>query len=364
MEKKIGILGGGQLGRMLALAAHPLGIKVVLVDQNENCSASDVADVGVYEFSDKEKIAEFFNDVDVITYEFENIPVELLEYLAKTKQVYPPLKALNISRHRAEEKKFVTSLGIPTPEFKTVSSLQELERISAEVEFPLILKTCSEGYDGKGQFRFFAVEDLRALIASQPKETGDLIAEQMVKFDFEVSCLAARSVEGEINFYSICENSHDHGILAYTKSPSSRVSSNIEKQAQEYTKKILEALNYVGVIAVEYFVVGEQLLFNEYAPRVHNSGHWSIEGAVTSQFENHLRACLDLPLGSTEPVGYSLMLNLLGTKGQVDKLLKTPKAYYHWYGKKGISGRRKVGHVTFVYEQQAERDKVDLKSFT
>ena len=360
MKQKIGILGGGQLGRMLALSSSTIEVDVKVIDESPKCSAAKVTETANIKYSDLDSIKKYFSDVDVVTYEFENIPQSLLENLAKDKPVYPPLNALYISRHRAREKEFVTSLGIRTPKFIVAGSFSDLVEKTKESDFPTVIKTCSEGYDGKGQWRFSSKTELENFSSTENLGPIDLVAEEMIKFDFEVSCVATRSIEGDISFYSMCENIHNHGILAQTKSPSSKVTSGLEKMAQEYTKKLLDSLSYVGTIAVEYFVRGEELLFNEFAPRVHNSGHWTIEGAKTSQFENHMRACCGMSLGSTENIGYSLMLNLLGTKGNVDAISKIPNAHYHWYDKDGLGDLRKVGHVTFVFDSEAERDAFDF----
>ncbi len=355
---KIGILGGGQLATMLAEAAEKIGVDVKIVDEKENCSASSILGFESISFSDEVKISNFFDDVSVVTYEFENIPLSLLTKLSNQKKIYPPLKALEVSGHRGREKKYVNDLGIETAAFTLAGSFTDLFAQKNNLKFPLIIKTCSEGYDGKGQWRVKSIDELEAVASKSGNESFDIVAEEMVDFDYEVSCIAARGTDGALKFYPPCKNKHDSGILFSTTVPNSDVPKSIADSVENATQKILESLDYVGVIAVEYFVKGSSIIFNEFAPRVHNSGHWSIEGAESSQFENHIRACLSLPLGSSKLVGYSLMMNLLGTQGRKKEIESNSKLHYHWYNKSGLGDRRKVGHVTAVLDTETERDEM------
>lgn len=353
--KRVGIFGGGQLGRMLVEAAKVLGVECKVIEEGSSCSASKVIEVFQTKYDNIDDIAKYLSDVDIVTYEFENIPQKLLEKISSIKPVYPPLKALEISRHRGKEKSFVNSLGIKTPEFLIAKTFEDLKQQADNIKFPVIVKTCTEGYDGKGQWRF---EDKASLLNFSDNVVlkSEIIAEQKVNFEYEFSCIGARSTNGEIQIYPLCENVHDKGILDYTKSPSSWISKIVTDKAISATTKLLSELDYVGVIAVEYFAVQDEIVFNEYAPRVHNSGHWTIEGARASQFENHIRACLGMELVKPEPIGYSFMINLLGTKGDENKLKSLESVTYHWYDKLGLGDRRKVGHVTAVYKTEEERN--------
>ncbi len=352
MALKLGILGGGQLARMLAQSMPEVEFRVV--DSKQGSSSSFITNTFVCDYLDTDKISKHFDKLDVVTYEFENIPQELISELSKSKEIYPPIKALELTKHRVSEKEFLKSLGVKTPDFVSGNSFQEiLDKVKG---FPVVVKTCSFGYDGKGQWRFYSREELEKFVQASKKqnENLELIAEQFVDFDYEVSCIAARSKKGDIVYYPLCENEHRDGILFRTIAPSIKASDEVEQKAKDYTKKLLEELDYVGILAVEYFVAGNEVIFNEYAPRVHNSGHWSIEGTNCSQFENHLRACLGLELGDASAKGYSLMYNLLGTKGNKAEIDSIPNATYHWYDKGQIVGKRKVGHVTFNFETKAE----------
>ncbi len=353
--QKIGILGGGQLAMMLAEAGKKIGIESKVVNAKPNSSSSFVTETLVCDYLEVDKIIKYFEDVDVVTYEFENIPQDLIQKLSEVKKVFPPIKALDVTKHRVKEKNFLKELGVAVPNFVSGNSFKEiLEKVTS---FPIVVKTCSFGYDGKGQWRFFSKKDLENFVNENEQEL-ELIAEEFINFDYEVSCIAARAESGEVEYYPLCQNDHKDGILFETICPSIRASKEVESKAKEYTKKLLEGLDYVGILAVEYFVSGESVLFNEYAPRVHNSGHGSIEGTNCSQFENHLRACLGMELGDASNKGYSLMHNLLGIKVNKEEVEKISNANYHWYQKDKVEGRRKVGHLTFTFETKEE-----LKSF-
>lgn len=339
---KIGIIGGGQLAQMLALAGYPLGLKVVCLEPNAYCPAGLVTDVIVGDYNDQEKLQQLADSTDVITYEFENISAVALRQLKNTNTaVYPPTAALEISQDRLEEKRFFERLAIPTTHYIAVDSLAELQRAVERTGYPAVLKTRRLGYDGKGQYIINTVQDLEPAfnaLGSQP-----LILENKIAFEREVSCIGVRNIKGDIVFYPLIENQHRQGILRVSQLASG--SSRIEILAKEYVGKILTDLNYVGVLTVEFFQKDGQLIANEIAPRVHNTGHWTIEGADTSQFENHLRAICDLPLGATTPRGKVAMVNLIGEMPSVSQLLNVPYAHPHHYGKAAREGR-KLGHVT------------------
>lgn len=340
---RIGVLGGGQLGRMLALAGYPLGLTFRFLDPSSEACAGQVGELLVGPFEDKGLLERFAQGLDLVTYEFENVPVAAARFLEGLLPVYPPPKALEVAQDRLSEKTFFRGLGVPTPPFHPVDSLPDLEEGLGHVGLPALLKTRRGGYDGKGQ----------ALVRSWGEAEGafralgssGLILEGFVAFDREVSLLAARSATGEVAFYPLVENRHQGGILRLSLAPAPGASEALRKKAEGYARKALEALGHVGVLALEFFQVGEELLFNEMAPRVHNSGHWTIEGAETSQFQNHLRALLGLPLGSTAPRGHSTMVNLIGLRPDFQEVLKVPGAHLHWYGK-AVRPGRKVGHIT------------------
>jgi 5-(carboxyamino)imidazole ribonucleotide synthase len=352
---RVGILGGGQLGRMLALAGYPLGLSFRFLDPSPEACAGQVGELCVGEFADLEALSRFAQGLDLVTYEFENVPVEAAKRLAQSLPVFPPPKALEVAQDRLQEKSFMRALGIPTPPFHPVDGEGDLKEALKAVGLPALLKTRRGGYDGKGQALVRtegeALEALKAL-----GEKG-LLLEGFVPFDREVSLLAVRGRDGALAFYPLVENHHRGGILRLSLAPAPGLAEALQRKAEAYAKEALRALDYAGVLALEFFQVGEELLFNEMAPRVHNSGHWTLEGAETSQFENHLRAILGLPLGSTAPRGFSAMANLIGLKPDWAEVLALEGAHLHWYGK-GVRPGRKVGHITLRRDtwEELQRD--------
>lgn len=344
---KIGILGGGQLARMLALAAYPLGIKTVCLDPVAQVSASYVTEVYTGDYLDKAMLKKFVEHVDVITFETENIPKEIVAFLQQSKPIYPSINALETAQDRLHEKKLFAQLNIATPQYFAINSLQELEQAVATMGLPAVLKTRRFGYDGKGQYVIRDASDMQA--AWQMLQSHPLILEKFIKFECELSIIAVRSLSGELRFYPLTENQHREGILRISKAPFH--DPILQQLAETYAKKIVETLNYVGVLAIEFFCCGQQLIANEMAPRVHNSGHWTIEGASTSQFENHVRAICGLPLGSTEAVGLSAMINCIGNEPILADILRISTAHYHTYDKTP-KPQRKIGHVTVVEKNQ------------
>lgn len=345
---KIGIIGAGQLGRMLGFAGLPLNFEFVFLDPAEHPPAASSGPVIRAAFDDPEALQELARRVDVITFEFENIPVAAVESLGNAKPIYPPPDALHFAQDRLYEKTLFTELGIPVANWRTVDSLEDLRAAVDELELPIVLKTRRLGYDGKGQFVIRNTGD----IAEAWRVLGrvPLIAEQCIDFDCEVSVVAARSVSGEQVVYPLTENRHEAGILRMSQAPFE--DSTLQAAAGSAADKLLRRLDYVGVLTIEFFVCGDRLIANEFAPRVHNSGHWTIEGARCSQFENHLRAICDLPLGSTEPNGYCAMLNLIGEMPAPADLLQQTDCHVHDYGKAPRKGR-KLGHVTLVRNDPA-----------
>ncbi len=343
----VGILGGGQLARMMALAGAPLGLRFLVMDTSGEACAGQFVPMVVGDWRDENALAEFAQRVDVATFDFENVPAESAEWLAARIPVFPAPGALGVAQDRLAEKTLFRELGIGTPEFAALETREELVAAVARIGLPCILKTRRLGYDGKGQFRLKTKADIDAAwaaLGAQASKVG-LILEAFVPFEREVSVVAVRGKDGEFRAWPLTENWHRDGILSASMAPA-RQAEALEPQALAFAQKVADSLGYVGVFALELFVHDGQLLANEMAPRVHNSGHWTIEGAETSQFENHLRAVLGLPLGSTRPVGHSVMLNWIGEMPAPSPALSSPSGHWHDYGKSARAGR-KVGHATF-----------------
>jgi 5-(carboxyamino)imidazole ribonucleotide synthase len=339
---RVGIVGGGQLGRMLALAGYPLGIDCTLLDTSADTPGAQVAAHVLGKLDDPVALGELATRVDVVTLEIENVAVAALESLQGRIEVFPPSPAVAAAQDRLAEKTLFRSLGIPTAEFVTIDSAADVDAAET-LGWPLIVKTRRMGYDGRGQ----RIVDSRAALAAAWREIGAVpsIAEAFVKFAREVSLIGAQGANGERVFYPLAENVHRSGILASTIAP--YVNVKLQAQAEAWLTAIMTRLRYRGVLAVEFFHTENGLVANEMAPRVHNSGHWTIEGAETSQFENHLRAVLGWPLGSPHARGHAAMLNLLGRLPPRDAVLAIPGAHLHDYGKSPRPGR-KVGHCTLV----------------
>lgn len=345
---KVGILGGGQLARMIALAGYPLGIRFIFLDPSVGACATTLGSHLHGDYQDETLLAELSKRADVVTYEFENVPAKVANFLESETHVYPPSNALAVAQDRLVEKEFLNDLGIPTAPYATVDSLGDLQTAMEKVGYPAILKTRTQGYDGKGQSVLKSATDLKS--AWQKLEGLAAIVEGFVNFSREVSIIAVRSVSGELAFYPLSENVHRNGILRLSES---RVNDALQTKAEDYATRLMTALDYVGVLALELFEVDGELVANEFAPRVHNSGHWTIEGAETSQFENHLRAILDLPLGSTAAVGHVAMVNFIGGKPESEEILKIPHTHLHLYAKAPRKGR-KIAHATIRTQTLAE----------
>jgi 5-(carboxyamino)imidazole ribonucleotide synthase len=339
----IGILGGGQLGYMLALAGYPLGLHFRFLDPSPEAPVGRIAQRVTADYTDQAALEKFASGLELVTYEFENVPVEAARFLAERIPVYPPPAALEAAQDRLAEKSLFRQLGIATTEFAPVSNPPELAATVKSLGLPAILKTSRMGYDGKGQWILRTAEDVAKARSELPPVK--LILERFVPFTRELSVLAVRSRNGESAIYPLVENHHRSGILRLSLAPAPRLDPEIQRAAERAAHRILESLKYVGVLAIEFFEHQGELLANEMAPRVHNSGHWTIEGAVTSQFENHLRAVLGLPLGSAGPAGHCAMLNLIGDLPDSSEVLAIPDAHLHLYGKSPRPGR-KLGHVT------------------
>ena len=342
---RVGVLGGGQLGRMLAIAGYQLGVEFKFFDPNSGAPVGQIGELIAADYGDHEALKRFLDGVDVVTYEFESIPLSTIRFVAERVGVFPPVAALEIAQDRLLEKNLFLELSIPTPRFAPVKSLDELRDAATRIGFPAVLKTRRMGYDGKGQA---VISDASALEESWRKIGGvTLLLEQYVAFQHELSVIGVRDSAGREVFYPPIENLHREGVLRRSIAPAPCATPEISALAIEYSRRLMDRLEYVGVLALELFSVDGTLLANEMAPRVHNSGHWTIEGAETSQFENHLRAILSLPLGATTPRGTSLMLNILGHIPPVESVLAVEGAHLHLYGK-APTEKRKVGHVTLV----------------
>jgi len=339
----IGILGGGQLGYMLALAGYPLGLHFRFLDPSPEAPVGRIANRVTADFNDELALEKFSHGLEVVTYEFENVPVAAAKFLAERVPVYPPAAALEDAQERVREKRLFRKLEIPTTEFAEITKREDLNAAVKHVGLPAMLKTCRMGYDGKGQWLLRTAEDVEKVRLESPDVP--LILEQYVPFTRELSILGVRGREGEIAFYPLIENHHRGGILRLSLAPAPNLMAGLQQEAEHAARKVLEALGYVGVLCIEFFEIGGRLLANEMAPRVHNSGHWTIEGAVTSQFENHLRAILGMPLGSTAAVGVSAMINLIGELPESAEVLNVSNAHLHLYSKEPRAGR-KLGHVT------------------
>lgn len=339
----VGVIGGGQLGRMLAIAGAPLGLSFRFLDPAPDAPAGQVAPLTVGRFDDGQLLIETFADAAVVTYEFENVPVTSAHALEAHHRIFPPPAALEIAQDRLTEKTFFRTLGIDTADFHAVDSLEQLTRAIAEIGLPAVLKTRRLGYDGKGQV--VINESSQAPQAWEAIGKVPCILERWILFDRELSIIAVRGRTGELGFYPLVENHHRDGILRITHAPAPDWTSDLQMLGESIAARMLDALAYVGVIAIELFEWNGRLIANEFAPRVHNSGHWTIEGAVTSQFENHLRAVCGMPLGETSARGSSAMINILGKLPEAGPLLAMPDVHLHLYGKKPRAGR-KLGHVT------------------
>lgn len=347
----IGILGGGQLGRMLAIPAAKLGYQVHIYAPDAESVAADVsAHHTRAAWDDEQRLAAFAAHCDAVTLEFENVPVDTMRFLSGHVAVHPGRKALEIAQDRLSEKTFVTEIGGRTAPFHAVPTRAALDAAIAAIGTPAILKTNRMGYDGKGQFRLQSAAD--ADMAWEAIGGQGAILEGFVSFEHEFSVIMVRGIDGEIRFWDSSLNVHVDGILATSTLPPPAIVADQQPAAREMMAQIAEALDYVGVLTGEFFATDNGPVFNEMAPRVHNSGHWTIEGAVTSQFENHIRAIAGLPLGNTDiPLLPVRMDNLIGEQiGQIPALLEKGIAHVHHYGKSQIRAGRKLGHVTWVGE--------------
>lgn len=346
----IGVLGAGQLGRMLALAGLPLGLRFRFLDPTPDSPAGQVAEQVVGGYEDPGAVKEFCRGLDVATWEFENVPVGSARRVAEQVPMFPPPLALEVGQDRLSEKNLFREMGLEVHAFAAASTFAEFEAAVSQVGIPAVVKTRRGGYDGKGQAVLRAGAG-RAEVERAWEElgmvgvVGGVLVEKFVPFERELSVVAVRGRGGEFCAYPLTQNVHRAGILRVSTAPCEGWTRGLQERAERYARAIMERLDYVGVLAIEFFEVGGELLANEMAPRVHNSGHWTIEGAETSQFENHVRAVAGLPLGRTGLRGVSVMVNLIGNTPSTRAMLELERAHVHLYGKSPRTGR-KIGHVT------------------
>lgn len=349
---RIGIIGGGQLGQMLGFAASALGHECRFLDPSESPPAAAAGRVLRADYDDTRALAALAEDCDVLTYEFENVPVAALEAVHDVIDIYPPLEALARAQDRLEEKRLFEELGIPVAGYRPVDDVEELHAAVEALGLPLVVKTRRFGYDGKGQFIVRERDDIGPTIEGLGERPA--VAETFVEFDREVSLIGVRSRAGEFAAWPLTENRHAEGILRTSRAPVD--APELQAQAREHVERLMDRLDYVGVLALEFFAAGATLLANEFAPRVHNSGHWTIEGAATSQFTNHILAVTGAAPGPTGARGHAGMVNLIGTIGDPVRALGLAGCTLHDYGKAARPGR-KLGHVTIVAETAAHRDR-------
>lgn len=345
----LGILGGGQLGKMFAVAAQTLGYRVAVLDPDPDCPARGVCHRHIVaEYDDQAGLAELRDTCAAVTTEFENVPAASLRYLAESIVVRPDAHAVSISQNRATEKQFLRDAGFATARFAVVDEAGALPRALEQIGFPAILKTATFGYDGKGQYRIASVEDAQHAFADAGQRS--CVIEEQVALTLEISVVLARSSSGALAAFPVAENIHANGILDMSLIPA-RIDPQLAAQAADIAERIAKTLDYVGVMAVEFFVLeGGQLLVNEIAPRPHNSGHFTLDACVTSQFEQQVRALCDLPLGVPALIQPAVMVNLLGDLWQPEPdwaaLLEAPALKLHLYGKTEPRHGRKMGHFT------------------
>ena len=345
IRRAIGILGGGQLGQMLAQAGTSLGARFTVLDPGENPPAACVAGQIRAAYDDEAAAARLGQANEVVTYEFEHLALPAVAAAAAHAELHPSLKALETVQDRIRQKNFLAAQTIATAVFAPVLTEADLATAALAVPGKAVLKTARDGYDGKGQRRLATAADLPA--AWDALGRVPCVLEGFVTFSRELSLVSTRARDGQMVFYPLVENHHEHGILRLTTAPAADITADLQRQAEDAARALTEALAYVGTFTIEFFQVGDRLVVNEVAPRVHNSGHWTIEGAVTSQFENHVRALMGLPLGDTSPRGYAAMVNLVGVMPDPLALCALPGLHFHDYAKAPRRGR-KLGHATLV----------------
>ncbi|UFT99906.1 5-(carboxyamino)imidazole ribonucleotide synthase [Radiobacillus kanasensis] len=363
----IGILGGGQLGRMMAIAAKYMGYRVTVLDPTEDCPTAQVSDHQILaKYDDLEAIKQLAEASDVITYEFENVDLEAAKYLEERNILPQGARLLKITQDREQEKQAVVDSGLEVPPYRIVSNVQEVEAVLNEIKVPCVIKTCRGGYDGKGQLKITEETSLEK-VQQFVEQKGRCIIENWVPFNKEISVVFTRAITGEMTIFPIAENEHKDHILHTTSAPA-LISTVVERKAIESAEKLANHINVVGTFAIEMFVKGEDVYINEMAPRPHNSGHYTIEACNVSQFEQHIRAITGLPLVPISFHGGAIMLNLLGE--ELEKLMnqtaEIPAGHLHVYGKDSIKPKRKMGHLTMVgasLDEVKQRSKEIIENF-
>lgn len=369
---KIGIIGGGQLGKMLAIEAKKMGYKVIVLEEKIDAPASQVADkIIVGSLKDREQIRKLANEVDVVTYEFEFVNAKILCELEEEGYfVYPSGKTLKKIQNKYIQKKFFQDAKLPVPQFQLVKSVDDINGAIKEYGLPIILKSCDGGYDGKGNFVIKRSEDIQKVIETIDFNKGQFIAEKFVKFNKEISIVVARDRDKREKYFPITENEHENSILKVSKVPAV-ISSEIDKEVVRITSEIMNLFDDVGVFCIEFFLTDkEEVIINEIAPRPHNSGHYSIEGCVTSQFQQQLRAITGLPLGSTKLISPAVMVNILGNRyvdgnfrvNGINKILKLENTNFHFYGKKSVDFEKKIGHITVLHKDLEKAEEIALNA--
>lgn len=351
----IGIIGGGQLGRMMAIAAKYMGYNVIVLDPTPNCPTAQVADGQIVAaYDDMEAIKELADKSDVVTYEFENVDLDAATFIEKAGKLPQGAFALEVTQNREKEKKLMREIGLPVPNFSIVHNGTECEAALEKITLPAVIKTCRGGYDGKGQLKIESEQDKEAAIQFAD-QGGTFIIEEWITFDKEISTVFTRSQSGEIMFFPIAENDHKDHILYETIAPA-RISDELNRKAKDAASLLADKINVVGTFAIEMFVKGEEIFINEMAPRPHNSGHYTIEACSESQFSQHIRAICGLPLPEIRLHQNAMMINVLGEDmpKALRALRKLPEAHVHLYGKKEAKEKRKMGHVTFIAHDQDE----------
>ncbi len=351
------VYGAGQLAQMMYLAGCPLGIEVQAVDVGNDTVVHPVSkrplDIS---------LAQAIESADALTVEFEHVPERLLEDASKTEKLYPSMNAILVGADRVREKRLLDALNVPNAAHQVVTYIDELEDCVSALGDKLIIKASRDGYDGYGQWRLLEegqLPEIKQALSNLDLTAVPLVVEQMVNFDRELSLVGVRDKDGDIKVYPLAENLHHQGQLHVSVAPAPHVSEALQKKAEEIFRVLAEGMNYVGVLAVEMFQCGDELLVNELAPRVHNSGHWSMSGSDTSQFENHLRAVVGLPLGDTSARGPSAMVNIIGCSSFSRDLLKISGCHLHWYGKT-VREKRKMGHINVTADSyQALGEKLE-----
>jgi len=351
----IGIIGGGQLGRMMAIAARYMGYRIIVLDPTPNCPTAQIADEQITApYDDMNAIKELVEKADVVTYEFENVDLEAARYIEVKGKLPQGAYALEVTQNREAEKTLMKENGIPVPPFSIVRDGKECRTALEHTSFPAVIKTCRGGYDGKGQLKLESESDIEAAVRFA-EQGGTFIIEEWIDFDKEISVVFTRSQDGEIAFFPLAENVHRDHILAETYAPAN-VPETVKEKALAAAKVLAEKINVVGTFAIEMFVKGDDIYINEMAPRPHNSGHYTIESCNVSQFEQHIRAICLLPLKKIEQHKPALMINVLGEDvGRAQKALqRLPEASVHLYGKVEAKPKRKMGHITFIADNFEE----------